>query len=164
MKQIYDAATAVYANDEKTVIRVKLTEVADDGVEQVFHQAIGVRPSPLFDEFIKQVSLDQVEENTKKVQESITSAIVKEREDLIAAVKKEIGVAPAATETTSNVSILDMDVDSLFKIKLQVFEIEEIKESKNRALKAKIRKSKTFMETLANTVALILDSQNAVSK
>ena len=162
MKQIYDAASAVYANDEKTVIRVKVTEIVD-GAEQVFHQAIGVRPSPLFNAFSEQVSLDQVEENTKKVQEAVMAAVEKDRQELIDAVKKEIGAAPA-TETTSNVNILDMDADSLFKIKLQVFEIEEVKESKNRELKAKIRKSKTFMETLAHTVALILDSQNADSK
>ena len=162
MKQIYDAASAVYANDEKTIIRVKVTEIVD-GAEQVFHQAIGVKPSPLFSAFSEQVSLDQVEENTKALQEAIVSAAEKDRQELINAVKKEIGVASSA-ETTSNVNILDMDADSLFKIKLQVFEIEEVKESKNRTAKAKIRKAKTFMETLAHTVALILDSQNAATK
>lgn len=39
--------------------------------------------------------------------------------------------------------------EQLFLFKLKLFEVEEIKNSKSRALKSKLRKSKDFLETFA---------------
>lgn len=49
-----------------------------------------------------------------------------------------------------------MKADALFSAKLEAFEIEEIKKSKNRELKSKIRKAKTIFEVTAYSAALIL--------
>tara|TARA_Y200000002_G_C22668521_1_gene658989 strand:+ start:1000 stop:1416 length:417 start_codon:yes stop_codon:yes gene_type:complete len=46
--------------------------------------------------------------------------------------------------------------DALFDAKLEAFEIEDIKNSKNRAFKSRIRKSKSIMEVTALTAALII--------
>ena len=49
-----------------------------------------------------------------------------------------------------------MKSDALFAAKLEAFEIEEVKNSKNRELKSKIRKAKTILEVTAFTAAVIL--------
>lgn len=47
--------------------------------------------------------------------------------------------------------------EELFAAKLKIFEIDAIKESTNRALKSKIRKSKSDVEALAWAAALMLN-------
>mgnify|MGYP000123697363 CR=1 FL=1 len=49
-----------------------------------------------------------------------------------------------------------MKTDALFSAKLEAFEIEEIKTSKNREFKSKIRKAKSLTEVIAFTSSLIL--------
>ena len=49
-----------------------------------------------------------------------------------------------------------MKSDALFDAKLEAFEIEDIKNSKNRTFKSRIRKSKSIMEVTALTAALIM--------
>ena len=48
-----------------------------------------------------------------------------------------------------------MKVDALFQAKLDAFEIDIIKNSKNRAIKSRIRKAKTLIEVTAFASALI---------
>jgi len=48
-----------------------------------------------------------------------------------------------------------LKLEKLFNAKLEVFEEDIIKNSKNRKLKAKIRKSKSYYEMLAHTMSLI---------
>lgn len=61
-----------------------------------------------------------------------------------------------------------MKADILFQAKLEAFEVEEIKNSDNRELKSKIRKSKNLTELQAYTVLLIMKefdkSEQAVSE
>lgn len=48
-----------------------------------------------------------------------------------------------------------MKVDALFSAKLEAFEIDLVKNSKNRELKSRIRKAKSIMEVTAFTSTLI---------
>jgi hypothetical protein len=48
-----------------------------------------------------------------------------------------------------------MKVDALFQAKLDAFEIDIIKNSKNRELKSRIRKAKTLIEVTVFASALI---------
>ena len=52
-----------------------------------------------------------------------------------------------------------MQQEQLFAAKLDAFEIDVVKNSKNRDLKSKIRKSKTFMEVTAYTVMLLMQEE-----
>lgn len=54
--------------------------------------------------------------------------------------------------------------DELFEAKLAAFEIEEIKLSKNRTLKSRIRKAKSLIELNAFASAIIMESVNAPAK
>lgn len=53
-----------------------------------------------------------------------------------------------------------MKSDALFSAKLEAFEIEEIKNSKNRKLKSRIRKAKSIMEVTAFTAALLISEND----
>jgi hypothetical protein len=52
-----------------------------------------------------------------------------------------------------------MQQEQLFVAKLDAFEIDAVKNSKNRDLKSKIRKSKNFMEVTAYTVMLLMQEE-----
>ena len=52
-----------------------------------------------------------------------------------------------------------MQQEQLFAAKLDAFELDVVKNSKNRDLKSKIRKSKTFMEVTAYTVMLLMQEE-----
>ena len=49
-----------------------------------------------------------------------------------------------------------MSEEDLFKMKLQAFEIDAVKNSTNRDLKKSLRQSKSFMEAVAYTAAIII--------
>lgn len=50
------------------------------------------------------------------------------------------------TPTLQKIAKYNKDTESLFKLKLEIFELPEVKESTNRQLKSKIRKSKNCFE------------------
>ena len=55
-------------------------------------------------------------------------------------------------------------LEELFNVKLQTFEIPEIKESTNRKLKSKIRKSKNVVELNAYATILLMESMNEAER
>jgi len=70
---------------------------------------------------------------------------------------KDINLKTKQTQQDDNFDFYNMKDEDLFKLKLQSFEIEQVKNSTNRELKSSLRKSQTFMEAVAYTAALILD-------
>lgn len=156
----YNPDTAVFANTDKTHIQVKAVEKNDSG-ETVFDQLIEVSPNPVFENFSKTVSLEKVEENTRKWHQRIVDDNEKQIADVITRLKTEVG--STAQPASQSFDITSISQDDLFKLKIQSFEIEDIKNSTNRALKAKIRKANSFMEVLAFSVATILDSSTTTS-
>lgn len=60
------------------------------------------------------------------------------------------------------VNRMRMEQEALFAAKLDAFEIDKIKNSKNRELKSKIRKAKTVMEVTAYSVLLIMREEENV--
>lgn len=162
-KTIYQPDSAIFINDDKTVINVKVFEqftVKDwEGneipKENTFIRTIKVEPSPVFEEFIEQVSLNQVEENTTKTNELLKEETKKFENDIKSKVIREINLDVKANNSTTN--IIDLSEEDLFKLKLQAFEIDAVKNSSNRELKSLLRKSKNFMEAVAYTSAIIID-------
>lgn len=55
---------------------------------------------------------------------------------------------------------VERETELLFQIKLETFEIEEVKSSKNRKLKSKIRRAKNPSEVYAYAAALVMESLN----
>jgi len=162
-KTIYQPDSAIFIDIDKTVINVKVFEqftVKDwQGneipKENTFVRTIKVEPSPIFEEFIEQVSLDQVEQNTIKTNELLIEQNKKFENDIkvkvLREIDKDIKASTAATKVT------DLNEEDLFKLKLQAFETDAVKNSSNRELKSLLRKSKNFMEAVAYTSAIIID-------
>ena len=55
---------------------------------------------------------------------------------------------------------VERETELLFQIKLETFEIEEVKNSKNRKLKSKIRRAKNPSEVYAYAAAIVMESLN----
>ena len=51
-------------------------------------------------------------------------------------------------------------LEKLFNAKLQAFEIEEVKNSKNRNLKAKLRRSKSIIEVNIYAMMIVMEAMN----
>ena len=169
-KTIYEPDSAIFIDQDKTTINVKVKEqfVVKDWSgnehpkENTFIRTIRVEPSDSFTEFLEQISLENVEQNTlktnelieeqnKQLEDKIKNDILKELS------RKKLIQHTQEAEEKATFDITNFSDDILFKLKLQSFEIEKVKNSTNRELKASLRKSSSFMETVAYTVAIILD-------
>ena len=162
MKNIYHVDSAYFLDNDKTIISAFVTELDEETDRRAdFTRVIEVKPSAQFDEFVEQVSLEKVEENTVRIMDESRAEFEENEKALIARIKKELGADIIATDKPVAGGSFDpnnMSSEDLFKLKLQAFEIEEVKGSKNRALKARVRKADSFMEVMAFTSAIIMDS------
>lgn len=164
-KTIYEPDSAIFIDQDKTTINVKVKEqfVVKDWSgkehpkENTFIRTIKVEPSDVLTEFLSQIELNKVDENTIKtnnmLEEQNTILESKIKKDIL----KEINSKPIQVQQDNNFDFASMKDEDLFKLKLQSFEIEQVKNSTNRELKSSLRKSQTFMEAVAYTAALILD-------
>ena len=89
-----------------------------------------------YDELMKKYSIEQIDANTQK-----------RFDDRNQHIKHNI--------ERQKVDKTRMQQEQLFTAKLDAFEIDLIKSSKNRELKSKIRKAKNIMEVTAYTVILL---------
>lgn len=89
-----------------------------------------------FEELLKKYSVEQIDANTKK-----------RLDDRNEQIKHNI--------ERQKVDRTRMQQEQLFAAKLDAFEIDAVKASKNRDLKSKIRKAKNIMEVTAYTVMLL---------
>jgi hypothetical protein len=89
-----------------------------------------------FEELLKKYSIEQIDANTKK-----------RLDDRNEQIKHNI--------ERQKVDRTRMQQEQLFAAKLDAFEIDSVKASKNRELKSKIRKAKNIMEVTAYTVMLL---------
>jgi len=111
-----------------------ITKTADDGTENV-----------LWAQFFEQVSAEKVDRNTK------------ERHDRKA---KEHALETQKREET----LRARQLEALFDAKLKAFEIQDIKDSKNRKLKARLRKAKNMVEVNAFATMIIMEQVNNESE
>lgn len=96
-------------------------------------------PNPMYQEVVDEVGEDTIDNETKS------------RED-----KKKNEKAEA--EMRENEHVKARRLEELFNYKLQVFETEEIKNSKNRALKGKIRRAKSQVEVNLWAIEVMRDA------
>jgi hypothetical protein len=114
--------------------------------------------------------IQELEEQLKaKPKEVIVEKVVEKEIEKV--VEKEIAVdkivekiVEKRTPTTLRIILnLAEDKASFFKLKLEIFELDQIKNSKDREMKASLRKAKTVPELLAHLHAAIPDLGNEVS-
>lgn len=136
-----------WENYQKDRITAKLIVKHEDGKETSSTATVSKYDAqgninPDFQEIIDQNTIEVIEKNSREREERH-----KKRREEGKRVEKERDQA--------------RKLEALFNAKLEVFEIETIKNSKNRKLKAKIRKSKNQFEMMAYVAMLIKEEYDA---
>lgn len=142
-----------WENAAKDRLTVRLNITNDDGsfstsVASVSKFDVEGNISPDYEEIIAQNSLDQINQNT-------TERLERHKKRREAEIKREQERAEAKR------------LEDLFNQKLAAFEIEAIKTSTNRQLKAKIRRSRNIVELMAYATILIsegLDNESGATQ
>tara|TARA_B100001029_G_scaffold179888_1_gene192149 strand:- start:11854 stop:12495 length:642 start_codon:yes stop_codon:yes gene_type:complete len=105
--------------------------------------------SDMLDRVLKTVTFDDILENTKKREELITKM---NQEFLEFTEWKKDGTITSNSENEKNYYSLEklenLETESLFKLKLEIFEQEIVQNSEDRELRSSIRKSKNVVELL----------------
>ena len=123
-----------WGNDEKTQVMCEFH--FENGPTQVAAVTQTKEGNPDWEEIFQNFTIEQVDDLTKTVMAEAREEHEKRKQQ-----EKD--------------DIERMKVDALFQAKLDAFEIDIIKNSKNRELKSKIRKAKTLIEVTAFASALI---------
>lgn len=123
---------AFWHNDEKEIAEAILIITDDEGRE--ISQVLTVRKfdlegnvNPDFEELLEQVGEETIDASTAERKER--KAKERETEDQRRAAEKQA-----------------RDLEQLFDAKIKILEIEEIKNTKNKTLKSKLRRSKNVVE------------------
>jgi len=134
---------AFWENANKTVATAILE--IDSGEGQVTRQVLQVRKhapdgseNPDWNELLSQVPSETIDGNT----EARVARKEKEAQEL---------------KLKRDEYLRAQTMEQLFEAKLKAFEIEDIKNSKNRLLKSKLRKAKNTVETAAYATLIIMD-------
>tara|TARA_B100000927_G_scaffold93091_2_gene75141 strand:- start:3867 stop:4337 length:471 start_codon:yes stop_codon:yes gene_type:complete len=142
---------AYFTNDKRTHLQTMWREESTGIVRP---HNINVEEDPdQYNKFLSEynVSVDDLHERTflriKEMRESYEQQIIKiaKREKLIEDTENQ----DAFDVFTNYLFSKNADNESLFKLKLLIFEQEHVKNSENRALKGKLRKAKTITEIIA---------------
>lgn len=137
----YDIINPIWDNKEKTRIKCQIIITNPDGSETK-HIASISKGSGDWNLIMKKYGQDYVDEKTVEITEKV---------------KKDQAEKLEKRKENSERSKERMRLESLFTRKLEIFEIEEVKNSTNKEIKAKIRKAKTETEALVYAAKLVSD-------
>ena len=129
-----------YADNSRKTIVVDI--INDDGTSvtaSVGNTPDGEKDNPDWKDIKKQFKTTEIEENTKKVTDAQSANVAVQLAEIRAQEAKHKN-------------------EALFAAKVEAFEIEEVSNSKNRTLKAKIRKATNLVEIHAYSAAIIIES------
>ena len=163
-----EISTAHFTNNERTEIEVMLfsEDSTEDDVVLIPYNIEAKDGDADYEWLISKIDIDQVHENTfnkfRKENEQYKENIV--------AVGKEMGLIfddkgvdtnlyDALVETLFAPFVEKDMKEKLFLMKLKLFDMDAIKSSKNRELKAKLRKSKDFMSTIKYATMIALPEE-----
>jgi|TARA_R110000744_G_scaffold65246_6_gene134050 hypothetical protein len=136
-------------SDKKAVLVTIITETEDGNILVQDASVSKDESNPDWQAIVKEYEETGIDNNTKAV-------VALNKENIIAktAVRKEEQIA----------SIERVKQEKLFETKLAIFEIADIKSSKDRKIKSLIRKAPTEIEAMAYATALLLNVINETTK
>lgn len=136
-------------SDKKAVLVTIITETEDGNILVQDASVSKDESNPDWQAIVKEYEETGIDNNTKAV-------VALNKENIIAktAVRKEEQIA----------SIERAKQEKLFETKLAIFEIADIKSSKDRKIKSLIRKAPTEIEAMAYASALLLNVINETPK
>ena len=110
---------------------------------------------------IVEAVISQTDTSNTDLAEILNKFSQSQLEDNTAANIKKVTTEQAAAEQKKQDEIERIRAERLFAAKLEVFEVEAIKNSTNRKLKSRIRRSSSVVEVGAWAAALLLSDFNA---
>jgi hypothetical protein len=160
--------TAHFTNNERTDIEVLLVaeESTDDNLVMISYSVEAKEGDADYEWLISKIDIDQIHENTfnkfRRENEEFRETII--------ATGKEMGLIFDNNGVNSNLYEALVDTlfepfveedmkEKLFVMKLKLFEVEAIKSSKDRELKAKLRKSKDFLSAIKYATMIALPEE-----
>ena len=165
----YTVASAHFTDNARTVVNVIWKHDTEEDVSEYISATIDkngrdVKGDPAWDNLLQHVTIDEIHDQTSKY---ITASRLAYEQDVLAIAKRE-GLIDAQTQALNGESKFkvlseiiftpfdeEKDKEDLFKFKLNLFEVPQIKASKNRAAKAKLRKSTTMLETIKSAISVV---------
>ncbi len=160
--------TAHFSNNERTDIEVLFLseQSTEDHVVLIPYNIEAKEGDADYEWLISKIDIDQIHENTfnkfRKENEEFRETII--------ATGKEMGLIFDNNGVNSNLYEALVDTlfepfveedmkEKLFVMKLKLFEVEAIKSSKDRELKAKLRKSKDFLSAIKYATMIALPEE-----
>jgi len=157
--QGYNLLTANFSNNERTIVEVYWCDDKGGDIQVEYIEA--KEGDAAWEDLLTQISIDQLHENTyqhmRKQQEMLDDAAIeigKKRGLLYDINTDKTAVVKATAETLFKQYTEEELKEYLFVYKLNLFENEIIKKSKNRTGKAAIRKATTIVEATLSACEL----------
>mgnify|MGYP001163543621 FL=1 len=158
---------AHFSNSERTTIESFWTDGKTERIEYIEAKEGDAN----YDNLLTHIDIDSLHEATYKHIKTLNTAF----EDSVVRIAKERGLVYDIDSVNSQmykaiVSAIftpfdaEKDKERLFMFKLELFEFEKIRLSKNKALKAKLRKTKTMIEALKIAIEIVEKSQTKSRK
>ena len=157
----HEFLTAHFTDNERT--NVEVYWVTPDGLETRVENIEAKTGDPAWEDLLTHISLEKLHEATYKHMQANDDAF---KEDVIK-IAKERGLIHDLTNL-NNVETMNLivqfifgpfdpekDKEKLFMFKLKLFEVEKIKKSKNREVKAGLRKAENLMEAIKAAVEIL---------
>lgn len=141
--------SANFTDNEKTNIET-IWEVPGEDIPYVSHIE-AVETDLQFQDLLSNITLDEIHENTYKhiqaQRETFEAAVmaIAEADGLSLNSLKQDEVFDIVIDTMTK----EFDEESLFRFKLKVFDNKDVKDVKDRGIKADIRKAKSISEVIA---------------
>jgi hypothetical protein len=171
----YEFLTAHFTNNNRTIVEVYWTREDEDGKPDTVVEYVEAsidsegRPkdaSPQWTALLKHTDIDTLHDNTAKHMAEEERGF----DEMVIEVARKKGLIHDidVLNSSSYKAIADLifapfdpeeNKESLFMFKLQLFELDDIKKSKNRPAKAQLRKSKSIVEALRYATEIVLESE-----
>ena len=139
--------TARFTNNDRTTVEVTW-EDPEENLVATYHEAL--EGDAVWKEVLENITLAEIEDNTRNY--------IKDQRTAYEAMVKSIGIKEGLLVSEKSqtdkslfeiINEIEKDSEKLFKVKLEIFERPEVKSSKNKTWKAKMRKSTSVLELLS---------------
>jgi len=164
----YEFLTAHFVNDERTTVEVYWVETNENGepgetIVEYVEAALDkdgrpVEGQPQWKALLEHIDIDQLHDNTARHMADQYNEFKRMVMDIA---EKDGLIKPGELNAKDIIDFVfkpfdaKKDKEQLFMFKLQLFELDEIKASKNRAGKTALRKAANFLESLKHAIDII---------
>ena len=156
----HEFLTAHFSNNERTIVESYWT--TPDGKEKRVEYIEAKEGDPNWENLLTHIDIDSLHEATYKNIRDLDNSY----KDQVIQIAKERGMVydidsintdiyKAITAAIFKPFNPEEDKEKLFMFKLQLFELEQIKNNKNKTQKAKLRKSKNIIEALKAAIDIV---------